>query len=429
MKKPLNLKRDYSIPALYGGEKVIKKKFEPYISIGKEEASAALKVVNTGKLSQFKASRDKRFYGGFFVKKFEKKLRSFYKVKYAITLNSWTSGLIAALGALELEPGDEVITTPWTMSACAAAILHWNAIPVFADISKETFCIDSESIKKKISKKTKAILIVDIFGVPCDLSSIKKSIGSRKIKILTDSAQTPYYPIKSKLAGTLTDVGGFSLNCHKHINTGEGGIVVTNSKKIADKVFKIRNHAEGVVSEDENLANMLGYNFRLGEIESAIGIEQLKKLKKIILKRNKLFIFLAQELNKLNGINIPTSKFKNNNYYIFPIVIDQKIIKNPRKKIIKLLTAEGIEGLVSGYCNLHLLPMFKKRIAYGKNSFPWKHFNNRISYKKGDCPIAEKLHDETFVAFQVCLFSFRSSDIRNIIKAFRKVWAYLKITN
>ena len=417
------------IPALYGGKKIINYRFKPYNTLGKKELSAATNVIKTGKLSQFKAAKSRNFYGGFYVRKFEDNLKKFYNVKYAITFNSWTSGLIASLGALDLEPGDEVITTPWTMSACTTAILHWNAIPVFADISPNNFCIDPEKIKKKISKKTKAILIVDIFGVPCDIKKVQKIIKNKNIKILTDSAQTPYFPIYGKLAGTLSDVGGYSLNCHKHINTGEGGIAVTNSKKIADRIYKIRNHAEGVVNLADNLSNMLGYNFRMGELESAIGIQQLKKLKKIVIKRNKLFSFLAKKLNVLKGINVPTSNYKFNNYYIFPIVIDKKILKKNRNGIIKLLKAEGVEGLVGGYANLHLLPMFRKKIAYGNKGFPWKSFNKKIIYNKGDCPVAEKLHDEAFISFQVCLFSLDKKDILKIAKAFYKVWNFLKIQN
>ena len=224
-------------------------------------------------------------------------------------LNSCTSGLIAAIGALDIEPGDEIITTPWTMCACATAILHWNAIPVFADIDENTFCLDPLSIKKKITKKTKAILVVDIFGISADINEIKKIIKGKNIKVISDSAQSPYFYYGNKLAGTLADIGGFSLNCHKHINTGEGGIVVTNSKKLADRVYKIRNHAEASVDLKDKINNMIGYNFRMGELEAAIGLEQFKKLKNIILKRNKLFNKLAFELSKLRGIEIPTAKF------------------------------------------------------------------------------------------------------------------------
>ena len=415
------------LPALLGGEKTINKNFSPYNSIGKEEIKIASKIVKSGKLSSFIAGKNKNFFGGVYVNKFENYLKNFYGTKFAITLNSWTSGLIAAIGALDIEPGDEIITTPWTMCACATAILHWNAIPVFADIEENTFCLDPSSIKKRITKRTKAILVVDIFGISADINKIKKIIKGKNIKIISDSAQSPYFYYGNKLAGTLADIGGFSLNCHKHINTGEGGIVVTNSKKLADRVYKIRNHAEASVDLKDKINNMIGYNFRMGELEAAIGLEQFKKLKNIILKRNKLFNKLAFELSKLRGIKIPTAKFNQNNYYIFPIILDIRKIKLSRKKIVAFLTAEGITGLVEGYANIHLLPMFQKKIAYGNKGFPWSQFNKSVNYKKGICKVAEDLHDHSFLGFQVCLYSFKSKDIDNIVRAFKKVWKYLGI--
>lgn len=420
-KKPENL------PALYGGKSVINYKLKKYNSIGKEELIAASKVIKSGNLSGFVAGESKDFYGGPYVKKFEKYLEKFYNVKFAITVNSWTSGLISAIGALDIEPGDEVITTPWTMCACATAILHWNAIPVFADIDEKTFCISPESIEKKISKRTKAILAVDIFGISADIYSIKKVIGDRNIKLISDSAQAPYYFNKKKLASTASDIGGFSLNCHKHINTGEGGIVVTNNSKLASRVYKLRNHAEASLKKNDKLNNMIGYNFRMGEIEAAIGLTQYKKLKKIIISRNSLLNYLAKEINKFKGINVYNSERKLNNYYIFPIVLDLEIIKVPRRKLINLLKAEGVTGLIEGYANIHQLPVFQKKIAYGKKGFPWTLNKNTINYKKGSCPVAEYLHDNSFIGFEVCLYSFTKKDIKNIVIAFKKIWKYLNI--
>lgn len=407
--------------------KIINYKFKKYNSIGKEELSAAINVLKRGKLSEYIAGNNEFFYGGKNVRKFEQYLKKFYKVKYAITLNSWTSGLIAAIGALNIEPGDEIITTPWTMCACATSILQWNAIPVFADIKKENFCIDPQSIKKKISNKTKAILIVDIFGVSSDIKEIKKVIKGRNIKLITDSAQTPYHYYKNRLAGTLTDIGGFSLNCHKHINTGEGGIVVTNNKKLAERVCLIRNHGESKIKINEKLNNIIGYNFRMGEIEAAIGLSQYKKLKKIIKDRSRLFNFLAKELELLNYLSVPTSNYKLNNYYIFPILLNTKKIKYSRKFIIKELEKEGMQGLREGYMNINMLPIFQKKIAYGSNHYPWSLVNKKIVYKSSDCPVAEELHNKSFIAFHVCLYSFNYKDIKKIISTFKKVWKKLKI--
>ena len=167
--------------ALLGGKKIIKNALTPYSSIGKEEEKVALKVVKKI-LSNFIGSykkdfRGNSFYGGNYVKKFERLFEKKFKVKHAVSVNSWTSGLTIAVASLDISPGDEIIVTPWTMTATVAAILHNNAIPVFVDIDKKTYNIDPMLIEKKITDKTKAILAVDIFGQSCD---VKKLLESQK---------------------------------------------------------------------------------------------------------------------------------------------------------------------------------------------------------------------------------------------------------
>ena len=139
--------------ALFGGKKAISQKFSSYNSIGKEELNAVQEVVKSGKLSSFLGTHSKDFYGGKKVIEFEKKWSKLFKVKYAISVNSWTSGLVASVGSLNISPGDEIIVSPWTMCASAACILHWNAIPIFADINLEDFCLDPASVEKNITKK------------------------------------------------------------------------------------------------------------------------------------------------------------------------------------------------------------------------------------------------------------------------------------
>ena len=408
----------------------INKNFKRYNSIGQEEFIAAKKVIKSGKLSEFLASWSKEFYGGKYVRKFEKKLRTFYGVKHAIVLNSWTSGLVAAVGSLDIEPGDEIIVTPWTMCATATSILHWNAIPVFVDINPKTFCINLDDLKKKINKKTKAIMSVDIFGMAANIKAIKKIIKNKDIKIISDSAQSPYSFNNNKLAGTEADIGGYSLNYHKHINTGEGGIIVTNSNYYADRIRLIRNHGEAVVEDMKfkNINNIIGHNFRMGEIEAAIGIEQLKKLKKLVLSRQSIAKLLTNGLKKLNGIITPDLKSKGtHSFYVYPIVLDLEKIKCPRKIIYNSLIKEGMQGLTEGYALLHRLPMFQKQIAYGTKNFPWSLNKKKYSYKNGICPIAENLHDKNFLSLELCQFELSKRDVRLIIKTFVKIWKKLKI--
>jgi perosamine synthetase len=407
-------------------------KIKKFKSVGKEEINAAKNVIKSGVLSDFIGKKGDKFLGGKKVQEFEKKICKFYNTKYAIVTNSWTSGLICALGAINLEPGDEVICSPWTMSASAISILHWNAIPVLVDINYNNFQLDIDQLKRKITKKTKAIMAVDIFGQSENIKELKKISKKYNLKIISDSAQSPYSFLKGKLAGTMTDIGGYSLNCHKHINTGEGGILVTNNGKFAKKLRLIRNHAESCVDNKtpiKDLSNMLGYNFRLGEIESAIGIEQLKKLPKIVKYRQQLANVFTQNLKSLKNLNLP--KIEKNNthsYYVYPLILKDKISKK-RKKIIYELRKLGVPGLMEGYINLAKLPIFQKKIAYGTKGFPWKYFNSKVSYSLNNFKNAEKLNKESFIGILLCSYDYKISDMRIIARKFNRVWEKLNLNN
>ena len=189
----------------------------------------------------------------------------------------------------------------------------------------------------------------------------------------------------------------------------------------------IRNHAETVLRNKKKFKfeNMVGYNFRLGEIECAIGIEQLKKLKRIVRHRQKLAKLLTENLSHLKGLILPkVPKNFTHSYYTYPMIIDDKILRIKRPYLINKLEKQGVQGLGQGYVNLHLLPMFQKKIAFGKKGFPfnYKRNKNKISYKKGICPVAEKLQDETFFDLDFSTYEYNERDIIQISKAFTKVW-------
>ena len=416
--------------ALFGGPKVITTAFERYNSIGQEEVEAARLVVESGNLSQFLGCWEPDFFGGPKVQAFEKKCAEYFSVKHAITVNSWTSGLIAAIGAIGIEPGDEVIVPTWTMCACATAILHWNAIPVFADINPDTYCIDPVSVEANITPYTKAIMAVDIFGHSADMNALMSIAEKYGLKVISDTAQAPGSLYKGKITGTLAHIGGYSVNYHKHIHTGEGGILITNNDDYAEKLQLIRNHAEAVVAAKgaTNLTNMVGYNFRLGEIEAAIGIEQLKKLKGIVKKRQQVAEKLIEGLKGLIGLQAPiVEKDCTHGYYIYPMKLDIEQIGIPRSRIIEALEAEGLKGLIGGYINIHLLPMYQKKIAYGSKGFPWSSniCQREVNYAKGICPVAESLHDSTFIGFEMCLHKMSDTEIDATLHVFRKVWSNL----
>lgn len=416
--------------ALHGGPKTIAQPFKRYNSLGAEEVQAAKAVVESGILSQYYGRWCTDFYGGTKVREFEAACAKYFGVKRAVTVNSWTSGLIAAVGAIGIEPGDEVIVTPWTMCATATAILHWNAIPVFADIEPDTFCLDPRSVEKNITPQTKAIMAVDIAGQSADIDALAAIARKHNLKLISDCAQAPGALYKGKYAGTLADVGGFSLNYHKHIHTGEGGILVTNDERIAERLCLIRNHAEAVVADkgETDLSNMIGHNFRLGEIECAIGIEQLKKLKPQIASRQRAAARLSAGLRDLPGLQTPVTRAGCTHvYYMYQMILDLPKLGVRRERIFEALKAEGVEGLGIAFANIHRLPIFQQKIAYGRKGFPWTSdiCKRDVSYAKGICPVAERLQDETYLGFQICMHELRDVDVDLMVAAFHKVWANL----
>lgn len=416
--------------ALLGGDKTITVPFKPYQPIGAEEAQAAREVIDSGVLSKFIGAWHEDFFGGPKVRQFEQACAEHFGVRHAVTVNSWTSGLIAAVGAIGIEPGDEVIVSPWTMCASATAILHWNAIPVFADIDPNSFCLDPRSVEANITPQTRAIMAVDIFGHSANMDALLDIARRHNLRVISDAAQAPGAMYHGRYAGTLADVGGFSLNYHKHIHTGEGGILVTNDDVIAERLQLIRNHAEAVVGDKgvTDLANMVGYNFRLGEIECAIGIEQLKKLDRLVADRQRAAERLSRGLAGLRGLRLPVVEAGcTHAYYVYPMVLDIDLLGVDRERLVDALRAEGVPALAARYQNIHLLPIFQQKIAYGSSGFPWSaDFCRRdVSYAKGICPVAEEMNDRRYIGFSMCVHELGDAEIDLVIAAFHKVWQHL----
>jgi len=420
--------------AINGGEKFRTKPFPAYNTIDKQEEDAVLRVLRSGKLSTYLGTWHDDFYGGDEVRALEKEWAEFFGVKHAISVNSATSGLYASVGAIGIKPGDEVIVSPYTMSASATAILLYGGIPVFADIEEEYFCLDPKSVERCITDKTKAIVAVDIFGQPADFKTLKEIAKKYNLKIIEDAAQAPFAKLDNNFAGTLGDVGVFSLNYHKHIHTGEGGIVVTDDDEIAWRVQLIRNHAEAVLnakgyeSRDE-LHNMLGFNYRMTEIEASIARVQLKKLKPLVDERVDNINYLNDKLSKIPFLKMPKVRdMATHSYYIHPLLFDEKRAGIHRNRFVdavkaelpKTLMRDDSEVLLSyGYLKpLYMQPLYQEKICFGEYPF---NLTDRI-YKKGDCPVCEDMNENRLVTHELMRPGMSKGDLDDVVGAFYKVW-------
>lgn len=411
--------------AIDGGSPTIDYIIPPYNPFGEDEVSAASEVVRSGVLSDYVANSSEHFFGGQKVLEFEESIANFYGVQHAITVNSWTSGLVCAIGAIDPEPFSEIIVPTWTMCATATAILHWNCIPVFADIDPDTFCISPASIESCISSRTVAIIAVDIAGHSCDYDSILSIASKHGLKVISDSAQSPYTKYNGDFVSKQAHIGGFSYNYHKHIHTGEGGVVITNDDDLAFRVRLIRNHGEACVSgfNYSNISNIVGHNFRLGEIESSIGIQQLKKLPLLVAAKSTFAAQLTAGLIGLRGLLLPQTKsYSTHSFYVYCMTLDLSALTVDRQYVFNALSAEGVPGLMNSFANLHTLPIFQRKLAYGSSHFPWSHSQSSVTYDQGICPVAEELHTRTFLGLQLCTHALNTEIIDDIISAFHKVW-------
>lgn len=417
--------------AINGGKPIRKELFPAYNTIGDSEKKAVMKVLDSGNLSQYIGGFHQDFLGGPTVKAFEKSWSDTFQAKYAVSVNSNTSGLFTAMGAIGIEPGDEVIVSPYSMSASAIAPLIYGGIPVFADIDPVTFCMSPESIKEKITPNTKAILVVHIFGHPADMDSIMSIAKEHGLYVIEDCAQVPLGKYKGKTVGTIGDLGIFSLNYHKHIHTGEGGVIVGNDDSLIERCQMIRNHAENVVAPKgiTDLTNLIGYNYRMTEIESAIGIEQLKKLPSLIEERIKNVHYLNSKLSGLRGLTLQpiVDNESVHTYYLHPIKYNKEEIGVERNIFVNALKAELPSAILRETAPLigagYVLPIYLQPIYQQKAAWAFKHqkANQDIVYKKGLCPVTENMHFNELITHEFMRPGMSKKDLDDVVNAFFKV--------
>lgn len=336
--------------------------------ITEKEQKAVLEVLKTSSLSLGKKYLE-----------FEKAVAKFAGVKYAVAVNSGTSGLHLIIRALGVKDGDEVITTPFSFISSANCILYEKAKPVFVDIKSDTFNIDVSKIEEKITEKTKAILAVDIFSHPADWDELKRIAKKHKLYLIEDSAEALGSEYRGKKCGSLGDAGVFAFYPNKQITTGEGGIILTNNEKIAEFCRSSANQGRKVENGRWLEHIRLGYNYRLDEMSCAMGIAQMKRIKEILKKRARVAELYDKKLKDIKELEIPYIKPENKlSRFVYVVKLSKSVAGRKRDEVIKKMAKRGIR--CSDYFQtIHLQPFYKKDFGY----------------KEGDFPIAENISKRT----------------------------------
>lgn len=408
-------------------EKIRTTPFPTYNPIGEEEALAAAEVVRTGMLSDYIAREGDKFLGGKQVRALEKAWAEHHKVKHAVSFNTATSALVAAVGASGILPGDEVVVIAYSMCISATAPLFYDAVPVFADIEPDHFCMDPISLEQKITPRTKAILSVDLFGQSADMVQLNRVAAKHGLKVICDTSHAPGCRYNGGFAGTFGDIGVYSLNQHKIVHCGEGGIAVTNDDELALRLQLIRNHAEAVVGEMgyKNLTNMLGGNYRLPEVEAAIASEQLKKLPTLLRQRIELADYLTEKLSRLEFLTPPKVRPGSGHvYYLYPVKYHEEATGISRERYVQNINDLGIPlyRFAAGYIKpLYLEPIFAAKEML-KQGYPYSLLPQEAqpSYVKGTCPVTERLHEKELIVTAYNYPPLQKSDMDDIVKAFTK---------
>jgi len=327
--------------------------------ITEKEKKAVLGVLNTPNLSLGKKYLE-----------FEKLVAKFVGVKYTIAVNSGTSGLHLIVRALSIGKRDEVITTPFSFISSANCILFEGAKPVFVDINENTFNIDISKIEGKITNKTKAILAVDIFSQPADWDELKRIAKKHNLYLIEDSAEALGSEYQGKKCGSFGDAGVFAFYPNKQITTGEGGMILTNNKRIANLCKSMANQGRKLVNGKWLEHVRLGYGYRLDEISCALGIAQIERVEEILRKRIKIAQLYNKKLKVIKNLEIPYIKTGNKiSWFVYVVKLSENLAGKKRNKIIKEMVKRGIQ--CSNYFQtIHLQPFYKKEFLYKEGNFP-----------------------------------------------------------
>lgn len=323
---------------------------------------------------------DKSFIGqGFYVKELENKFSKFVNCKFGITTTSGTTALHLACVALGIKPGDEVLVSSSTNMACAFAVDYCGAIPIPIDIEVETWQMDVKQIEKNITPKTKAIMVVHLFGHPVDMDLVISIAKKHKLKIIEDCAEAHGIEYKGRKVGSIGDIGAFSFFANKTITCGEGGMIVTNSEELAERARSLKNLSYGKI--DKFMHEDIGFNYRLPNISAAMGLGQFENINNILNEKDRIYKRYLNNLNGIDGVNIPLVRDWVTKYimWVFNLYLDNKYPIS-RDELVNKLAEKGIETRNA------FVPINQQRVLINK----YKMFD------ENSCPNANYIKDNGF---------------------------------
>ena len=353
---------------------------------------------------EWEATKDPIFSGwitqGPKVAEFERLFAERHKVKYAIAVSNCTTALHLALVALDIKAGDEVIVPAFTWVSTANAIMYCGAKPVFIDIDIRTFNIDTNQLKNKITSKTKAIIPVHLFGLCANIDEIRRI--APHLKIVEDGACAAGAGILDRPAGSLGDIGCFSFHPRKSVTTGEGGMLTTNNPELAEKMNMLRNHGASISEEQRHKGpkpyilpefDMVGYNYRMTDIQGAVGVVQIKKLDLFIDERQKWADYFTKELGGISWIKTPyiPAGYKHG-WQSYVLFVDERTAPMKRNDLMELLQQKGISTRPGTHA-VHMLGFYAKTFNIQPKDFPNAYAANEYSMS---IPLHNKMVKEDF---------------------------------
>lgn len=399
--------------AVNGGQPVRNKPFPSWPVRDDTEKKLLLEVLDSG-----------NWWYGEKVKEFEQKFAAFQDAKYGVTCSNGTVAIEIALITLGIGAGDEVIVPAYTFVATAAAVLKANAVPVFADVNLDTFNIDADQIEKLITPKTKAIVLVHFAGLPSDMDKISAIAKKYNLKVVEDAAHAWGSKWNNKGVGAIGDMGTFSFQASKNISAGEGGIILTNDKNLADLARSYTNVGR-MVDKPWYEHYLLGGNYRITEFQAAVLLAQMSRLEQQTLKREENAGYLNTKFEKIDGIQLPVcdKRVTQRSYHIYNFrYISDAFGGLPREKFISALNAEGIPVYVGYPHPVYKNPLFQNNgegPKYCPISCPY--YGKKIDYTHTSCPNSEKLCAEQSLWLKQSVLLGTKTDMDDIADAVCKV--------